>query len=276
MESAVVISAIVLSFNSKKFIEKCVRELVISFDNSNIAGEVIVVDNGSEDGCVEILKSLQIEFSSQLNVIYLDDNTGTTYSRNLAMKVANGEYFVVLDSDAYMNASTIKGMMNWLKTHEEYGLVAPQLTFPDGRYQLSVDSFPTLTRKAQRFFWLKKMEDAKTVNLTEEHDIDYAISACWMFPRSVYEAIGGLDENIFYAPEDVDYCLRIWKHGKKIAYLPKYCIVHDARELSRGFKLNKFVYLHIKGLIYYFIKHRYFFSLQRLNKRLNKSAHMRN
>jgi len=274
MESVLDISAIVLSFNSKKFIEKCVRDLIISFETCSLKGEVIVVDNGSTDGCVDILKDLLNEFPAHINVIYLDENTGTTYSRNLAMKVAKGYYFVVLDSDAYMNANTMKGMMHWLNSHEEYGLVAPQLTFPDGRYQLSIDSFPTLIRKAQRFFWLKKIEGEKAIDLTEEYDIDYAISACWMFPRSIYKAIGGLDENIFYAPEDVDYCLRIWKHGKKIAYLPRYSIVHDARELSRGFKFNKFVYLHIKGLIYYFIKHRYFLNLHFLYKRLNKATHM--
>ncbi|NQZ87213.1 MAG: glycosyltransferase family 2 protein [Colwellia sp.] len=268
------ISAIVLSFNSKQFIEKCVRDLVNSFDDCDYQGEVIVVENGSTDGCVEILKLLESEFPEVLNVIYLEKNTGTTYSRNLAMRASIGEYFVILDSDAYMNQFVLKGMIDWLRQHEEYGLVAPQLTFPDGRYQLSIDSFPTVTRKIRRFFMLKQMETTQNIDLDSVYDIDYAISACWMFHRSIYEDIGGLDEKIFYAPEDVDYCLRIWKHGKKIAYLPMYSLVHDAREVSRGFKFNKFVYLHVKGLMYYFIKHRYFFNLKSLYKRLNKTVHM--
>jgi len=269
------ISAIVLSFNSNQFIDRCVRDLINSFNECNLKGEVIVVENGSSDGCIATLCKLETEFSEQLRVIYLAKNTGTTYSRNRAMKVAKGQYFVILDSDAYMNADTLRGMKNWLDQHKNYGLVAPQLTFPDGRYQLSVDSFPTFTRKVKRFFMLKQMESKQTIDLSKNHDVDYAISACWMFPREIYDTLGGLDENIFYAPEDVDYCLRVWKSGKKIAYLPQFTLVHDAREVSRGFKLNKFVYLHIKGLIYYFFKHKYFFSLEQLYKRLNKLAHMK-
>lgn len=274
MRNIVDLSAIVLSFNSKQFIEKCVRDLITSFDSCGYEGEVIVVDNGSNDGCVQILKKLKDEFDERLKIIFLEHNTGTTYSRNLAMKVATGQYFVILDSDAYMNAKTLEGMKNWLSTHQEYGLVAPQLTFPDGRYQLSIDSFPTLSRKIQRFFLLKKMETTNQLDVNKTYDIDYAISACWMFPRIIYDEIGGLDEKIFYAPEDVDYCLRIWKQERKIAYLPMYSMVHDAREVSRGFKFNKFVYLHIKGLMYYFIKHRYLFSLKKLYKKINKNNHM--
>jgi len=269
------ISAIVLSFNSKQFIEKCVRDLIKSFDDCGYHGEVIVVENGSVDGCVDTLKQLELEFPQELNVIYLEKNTGTTYSRNLAMRASIGKYFVVLDSDAYMNKDALKGMKDWLEKHNEYGLVAPQLNFPDGRYQLSIDSFPTVTRKIKRFFMLKKMETTQNIDLDSAHEIDYAISACWMFPHSLYDSIGGFDENIFYAPEDVDYCLRTWENGKKIAYLPMYSLVHDAREVSRGFKFNKFVYLHVKGLMYYFVKHGYYLNLIHLYRRLKKKSHMK-
>ncbi len=264
------ISAVVLSFNSKVYIEKCVRELITSYEESQLSGEVIVIDNGSIDGSVEILKLLQQEFKQQLVVIYLKENTGTTYSRNLGLKKSKGDYIVILDSDAYMNASTLRGMKDWLANNPSYGLVSPQLTFPDGRFQLSVDTFPTFTRKLQRFFMLKKMEATQTMDLTQPRDIDYAISACWMFPRRIYDALGGLDENIFYSPEDVDYCLRIWAAGNRIAYLPQFSMVHDAQEISRGFKINKFTLLHVKGLMYYFLKHRYCFGLNRLYKKINR------
>jgi len=269
------LSAVVLSFNSKAYIEKCVRDLFDSYEKCNYQGEVIVVENGSVDGSANILRSLQIEFKDKLNVIYLDENFGTTRSRNLAFKASSGKMLLVLDSDAYMNATALRGLKTWLENNNDYGLIAPQLTFPDGRYQLSIDTFPTITRKIKRFFLLKQIENSQIIDFKSEYDIDYAISACWMFHRSLYDSIGGLDENIFYAPEDVDFCLRVWKSGQKIAYLPSYSIIHDAQEVSRGFKINKFVLLHIKGLIYYFIKHRYFFSLSSLYSKLHKNEHMK-
>jgi GT2 family glycosyltransferase len=268
------LSAVVLSFNSIAYIERCVRDLFDSYDKCNYQGEVIVIENGSSDGSVDILKNLQIEFEGKLQVIYSDENLGTTRSRNLGFKASKGEIIIVLDSDAYMNSEALEGLKLWLENKNDYGLIAPKLTFPDGRYQLSIDTFPTITRKVKRFFLLKQIENSQKIDFESNYDIDYAISACWMFRRSLYESIGGLDENIFYAPEDVDFCLRVWKSGKKIAYLPTYSIIHDAQEVSRGFKINKFVLLHIKGLIYYFIKHRYFFSLTSLYSKLHKNEHM--
>lgn len=264
------ISAVVLSFNSKRYIETCIRDLMQSYQQAKLNGEVIVIDNGSLDGCVALLKALQREFGQALKVEYLPKNTGTTYSRNLALKQAKGDYLLVLDSDAYMNGEALAGMHNWLASQPEVGMVVPKLTYPDGRFQLSVDVFPTLTRKIQRFFSLKSMERSTDVNTDQPQDVDYAISACWFFSRDAYKRVGLLDENIFYAPEDVDYCLRIWKAGLRIVYLPTFSVVHDAQEISRGFKINKFTLLHIKGLFYYFIKHRYMFSLQGLYRRIGR------
>jgi len=81
--------------------------------------------------------------------------------------------------------------------------------------------------------------------------------------------VGLLDEKIFYSPEDVDYCIRVWKAGFDIRYLPKYEIIHDAQEISRakGIRINFFTLSHIKGLLYLFLKHRYLFSGKKFSKR---------
>jgi GT2 family glycosyltransferase len=264
------VSAVVLSFNSKKYIETCVNSLVRSFDESKLAGEIIVIENGSTDGSISILRALQKKYPEYLQVIYLGANTGTTYSRNLGFAKSQGKFLLVLDSDAYMNAEALTGMKKWLEDHPEQGMVAPKLTYPDGRFQLSVDVFPTLTRKIERFFKLKQIEASDNVQITEPAIIDYAISACWMFPAEVYYQIGALDEKIFYSPEDVDFCLRIWKSGKKIAYLPQFVVVHDAQEKSRGFKVNYFTWLHIKGLAYFFRKHQYVLKLDNLYRKIRR------
>ena len=104
--------------------------------------------------------------------------------------------------------------------------------------------------------------------------VDYAISACWLLRKEIFFRVGLLDEKIFYSPEDVDYCIRVWKNGYQVHYVPQVSIVHDAQELSKpkGLFLNKFTFRHIKGLLYLFIKHKYVFSLEGLYKKINRAV----
>ena len=86
-------------------------------------------------------------------------------------------------------------------------------------------------------------------------------------------AVGNVDEKIFYSPEDVDYCMRVWKAGYQIVYAPSAVVVHDAQELSRSRIPNKFTFSHGLGLLYYFKKHQYWFSSARLRKQYSIPAH---
>lgn len=264
------VSVVILSFNSITYIEKCLTDLLLSFKESNLIGQINVVDNGSSDGSVNVLKSMLDKYPNDLSVIFQNFNTGTTQSRNKALNKSKGKYILVLDSDAYMNSVTLNKLVNYLEENSNVGLVAPALIYPDGRFQLSVDVFPTLIRKIKRYFTLRSLEENS--NRQNSGAVDYAISACWMLPRSVVDDVGLLDEKIFYSPEDVDYCIRVWKSGYQVHYLPSTRIVHDAQEISRpkGLFINKFTIRHIKGLIYLFIKHRYIFSLNSLYKKINR------
>lgn len=264
------VSAVVLSFNSKRYIETCVRSLMQSYDACGLTGEVLVVENGSVDGSVEILRRLQGEFGTRLKVFYLPENTGTTRSRNLALREAQGTAILILDSDAYMNPQALTAMLAYQRLNPRAGMVAPRLIYPSGKFQLSVDVFPTVARKAQRFFALRSLEAREPPSAAGP--VDYAISACWLLSSEAVKATGLLDERIFYSPEDVDYCIRLWRAGFQVHYFPEVSVVHDAQEISRpkGFGINKFTIRHAKGLAYLFAKHRYCFSLGSLYRRLGR------
>ena len=110
-----------------------------------------------------------------------------------------------------------------------------------------------------------------------EGPVDCAISAFWMMPAHVQEEVGLLDEKIFYSPEDIDYCIRVWKAGYRIDYLPGVSMVHDAQEISRakGFTINAFTLSHAKGLIYLFFKHKYFLSAKALRSKIERNISAR-
>jgi GT2 family glycosyltransferase len=265
------ISAVVLSFNSSRYIEKCVRSLLHCQEVSGLSIEILVIENGSVDGSVEILKKLEQEVGAALQVTYLPQNTGTTFSRNIALRKAVGASILVLDSDAYLNPDALVAMLAYQKARPQAGLVAPRLIYPSGKFQLSVDVFPTVGRKLQRLVALKQMEQREPP--ASAGPVDYAISACWLLSRQAVERTGLLDERIFYSPEDVDYCIRLWAAGFEVHYLPDVSVVHDAQEISRpkGLGINSFTLRHAKGLAYLFFKHRYGLSLSGLHRRLKRA-----
>ncbi len=265
------ISAIVLTYNSVRYIEKCIDSLLETLPKIGKNSEIFIVDNGSGDGTLDVIESYRSRYPEQIKTILFNENRGTTYSRNAALKQATGEYILILDSDAYVNNVAVESLVKLLKTHPKWGIICPKLTYSSGRFQISVDQFPTLLRKAKRFLFLKGMEDKSSpYDYKLRMPVDYAISAFWLFRRELLDEVGYLDEDIFYSPEDVDFCLRVWESGYQVIYEPSVSIVHDAQEISRGFKLNKFVFSHIFGLLYLFRKHRYGFGLRKIYKRLRR------
>jgi GT2 family glycosyltransferase len=268
------LSIVILSFNSSRHIEKCLSHVFDSLKCLDKKAEVFVVDNGSSDGSLDIIDGFQKQFSEVLNVIKFESNTGTTYSRNAALKQVKGDFILVLDSDAYITADAISRLTLYLAQAPDVGMAVPRLFYGSGNYQISCDVFPTLWLKAKRFLFLKKMEEkGDALSLVDKPtEVDYAISACWMLSRRCFKSVGLLDEKIFYSPEDVDYCLRVWQAGLAINYLPSVSVVHDAQELSRGFKLSRFHFSHLKGLLYLMFKHKYFWGLSSLYKRLGKDS----
>lgn len=254
------ISFIILTWNSERHIKNCLKSILCTVSQQEYLYEIFVVDNGSTDNTREILASMVNAHNGIIKPIFFNHNIGTTFSRNQALKVASGQYLCILDSDVIVHPNSIQQLINALKSSPEIGLIAPRLLYADGRLQKSTDDFPTILTKIIRFFFLKQQEakEAKNPSQKKASYVDYAIAAFWVFPRKILEDVGLLDENIFYAPEDVDFCLRIWEAGYCIKYDPVVSSTHDAQEISRGFKVNKALLEHTKGLFYFFKKHRYF------------------
>ena len=267
-------SVVILTFNSVNHIETCLNHLTDSFSSISADYEVLVYDNGSEDGTREVLQSYS-EVNHRLQVTWSERNVGTTVSRNSCLREATGKFVIVLDSDAYVNPEAIWALTEYLRSNPAVGIVVPKLVYPDGRFQISTDKFPTLFRKFKRFLFLKHMEaTVKEPNADEIAKVDYAISAFWMFQRELLDSVGLLDEEIFYSPEDVDFCIRVWLAGYEIRYQPSVSVVHDAQEISRskGVKINRFTLSHIKGMFYLFNKHRYgVFGIRSLLRRIEAS-----
>lgn len=265
------LSFIILTWNSKIHIGRCIDSLFRTVDQSQLPFEILVIDNGSSDGTIEVIEKYAAISPDVVKPTFLPLNAGTTHSRNIALKQAKGDYLCILDSDVELLEGTIEHLVTSLRHDPSIGIIAPRLIYEDGRLQKSTDEFPTIITKFFRFFFLKmqeKVEQAKNKN-DIAREVDYAISAFWLFRHSLVDRVGLLDENIFYAPEDVDYCLRIWQSGLRILYDPKVSAIHNAQEISRKFRINRATIDHLKGLAYYFKKHGYYIMKPLFTKKLS-------
>jgi GT2 family glycosyltransferase len=253
------ISFIILTWNSERYIDECISSVIQKCEDEKVDYEIFVVDNGSSDKTKDILR----KYNGKIGIIWLERNYGTTYSRNSGLKRANGDIICFLDSDAILKKGEITSIWQKLLSDINIGIIAPKLLLPDGSVQRSIKKFPSLWHKVLKlkkiFFGIepKLNERYKEIPSNEEVSVDSAISACWFFRKELTETVGFLDEKIFYSPEDLDYCIRMWKSGKSILYYPFFTVLHHTQQISHK-KMN-FIPIHFKGLIYYFTKHKYLY-----------------
>lgn len=264
------ISFVILTWNSEKYIDNCLKSI---FDMKNIEKEVFVVDNGSTDSTRSIIEKYNV------NTIFLDKNMGTTYPRNLAIKQRNKnfEFLCVLDSDTQINEKAFINMIDILRSDSEFAMAGPVMYNKNNELQITAKRFPTFQIKLFKAIPLKsiqkigvQLERYDFDNHAEYSEVDHIISACWLIKNTAAEKTGLLDEKIFYAPEDNDYCMRMRKNGYKIVFVHKSKIIHDTQRISHKKIFSYINYMHIKGLIYYFFKHKYLFKAPKFRMRGEK------
>lgn len=264
-----------LTYNSGENVQDSIQSIIHAMDGNAVENyEIIVVDNGSTDDT-----RTQLEKSAcngKLRTIYLDRNTGTTVSRNIALRLVRGKYICIMDSDVIIRKWDVDESLRHID--QNTCLLAPRLCYPDARVQQSVKRFPTLTTKL-----LKLLKIFFAMNVFANKDfypkfpfqdatrVETAISAVWLFPATFLETVGFFDENIFYSPEDIDYCVRIQLAGYPVYYYPLIEAIHHTQQISHKSPFSRLSLSHLWGLLYYFRKHRYFLSADRLRDRIIRS-----
>lgn len=254
------LSFVILTWNSEKYLSPCLDSLIQQCSKENISWEIVIVDNGSTDGTQSIAQRYSGKYTDRIHLIPLKKNHGTTYPRNLGLKMAEGQTCCILDSDTEFNFGSIRNVINIL-LNQRIGMVVPQLLLPGNIIQNSVKKFPTFWDKISKIpgIFLNKKVSSKdfyeSFPFYESRPVDTAISACWFFKKTLLDTVGFLDENIFYAPEDVEYCLRVNKSGLQIVYYPLVSISHHTQQISHQKPFSKVSRSHFIGLLYYFKKH---------------------
>lgn len=254
------ISFIIVSWNVRELLRRALQSILD--DTPAYRVEIIVVDNASTDGTVEMLRS---EFSSatcpDLRVIANPTNVGFTRANNQGLEIAQGDFLFLLNPDTELNPGTMRVLVEYLNAPAQarVGIVGPQLVRADGSLQSSRRRFPTLRIAMGEAIYMARRSHTPRVlrayymqeqGVTEIQDVGWIVGAAMFVRRAVYEKIGGLDERFFMYSEEVDWCLRAHQAGWRVVFNPNARVVHHEGKSSEQVVAQRDIYYHSSKVRY--------------------------
>ncbi len=252
------VSVVLITWKMKDRLERLLDSLTEV--SSGFSYEIIIVDNNSQDGTIEMLKQKY----PAVVLIKNEKNLGVAPARNQGLRVATGRYILILDADMEFGENSILKLLQFIEGKKECGLAAAKLVYDDGDLQYSCKKFPTifslLSRRLEGIGFVKNSKLLRNHLMSDwDHneisEVDYVIGACQMIRKEVIEKIGYYDDKIFYGPEDIDFCLRVWRAGWKVMYYPFTSIVHFEQRITKKTLFSKITLKHLLGIYYIFKKY---------------------
>ncbi len=213
------LSIIIISFNTADITVNCLKSIYQDKGLKDIPYEIIVIDNASTDDSIKNIQKFPI------TLIQNKTNLGFGKANNQGLKIAQGQYILLLNSDTIILHSAISQSLNWLSSHPEAHCCTAQLLNQDKTIQASGGYFPNLLNI---FTWCTRLDDLPLINLfvkpfhphppnfytkdkfyLHDHPQDWVTGAFMLFRKSVYDSLGGFDENFFMYGEEYEYLYRI-------------------------------------------------------------------
>ncbi len=230
-EKAVDLSIVVLSWNVREMLAECLRSLPGAAGAWWARAEVVVVDNASTDGSLQMVRE---EFP-EVRVLALQENRGFSAGNNAGIRASGGRFVLLLNPDTAARPGSIEAMCEHMEVQPDVGVVGPRLLNADGSLQPSRRRFPTLAialvestplqrvfsgAGMLRHFYLNDRPDGET------QDVDWLSGAALLCRRETLEQVGLFDPGYFMFSEEVDLCRRVRDAGWRVVYLPEAEITH--------------------------------------------------
>ena len=251
------LTIIIVSFNVREYLDQCLQSVKKALQG--IDGEIIVVDNQSEDDTVEYVRAHHPE----VQVIESGGNVGFARANNLGIRQSDSEYVLLLNPDTVVGLHTLTDVLEFMDSHEMVGAAGVQMLNADGTKAMEsrrgrptpivsfykmcglADLFPR-SRTFARYYmsWLSWYEPA---------EIDVVSGAFFFVRRKALDEVGLLDEDFFMYGEDIDLSCRLLNAGWHNCYLPSR-IVHYKGGCTDKTTV-RYVRVFYNAMIIYFRKH---------------------
>ncbi|PIY68931.1 hypothetical protein COY90_03290 [Candidatus Roizmanbacteria bacterium CG_4_10_14_0_8_um_filter_39_9] len=250
------LSVIIISYNTKQITRDCLESVYKSLnDPGSPTFEVIVVDNVSKDGSVEMFLGYEKKYDN-FTLLANNENVGFARANNQANKIAKGTHILLLNSDTVILKDAISSMFNYYTKHPEIHFLGPKLFNVDMTPQASAAAFysPAVVFAAlflRGDYWgLTRNSPDSTMQ------VDWVSGACILCKKEYYDAIGGFDEGIFMYMDEVDMLFRAKKKGLITFFYHKAHVIHLGSASSKSSVKRTAPILQVyKGFRYFYEKH---------------------
>ncbi len=252
------LSVIIVSWNVKNLLKKCL-ESIFKYQG-NIALEIIVADNASKDGTVEMIKK---EFP-QVELIPNASNLGFAAANNQGILKSSGDFLLILNPDTEIIKDSLTKILEFMKKNYQIGITGCKHLNPDWTIQPSVRRFPTfwplffiITKIAKIFPNIPVVYHylAKNFDYKISQPVDQVAGSCMLLRKQTIDEIGLFDENFFIWFEEVDLCQRAKAAGWQVWYNHNAEIIHHGGQSFSQELAWKKQHLFLKSAWYYLKKH---------------------
>lgn len=223
------VSVIIVNYNTTALTSACIKS-VIKF--TNIPIEIILIDNGSADRSIELLKD---EFP-ELILILNKENKGFGAANNLGISQAKADYLFLLNSDTLLVSDAVGSFLKFMedKNHQHVACCGGSLISPKGEKQIAYGNFPSLAEIFASLgpgifyknYYSKHLSSGVKVYKNQPHRVDYISGADFFVRKSVLKEVGLFDEDFFLYFEETELAFRIQNKGYISFVLPDVHIIH--------------------------------------------------
>jgi GT2 family glycosyltransferase len=253
------LSIVIVNSNSWNYLRNCIES--IRMHSEGIDYEIIVIDNSSTD---ESVGNIRIYFPEAV-LIANKENVGFPVANNQGFAIAKGKYLLALNPDTVVKEDTLQKSIDVLESNENIGCLGVKTLRSDGAILLHcARRFPTLWGAFWEMFYIDKLfgswrflnsSDMPYWDHCDSRDVDMLHGGYMMFPRSIYEQVGGFNTKVKLFYEDIEYCARMRKAGYRIHYLADAEIVHFVGKSTAKAKRAWIIRMQYDALYYFFYEY---------------------
>ena len=217
------ISIIIVNYKVKEYIIPCI-ESIYKHTSKSLRYEILVIDNNSNDGSIDAIKS---QFS-EVKIYENTENIGFSKAVNQGAETAIGKYIFILNPDTKLIEDSISILFTFLEKHKTVAVAGPALVTESGIKQQSYWKEPTLINTILSIYHLDFLNYKKNYR-NEIGDktilVDSISGGAFFVQKDVFQNLNGYHPNLFWM-EDIDFCTKVRKLDNKIIYYPETKIIH--------------------------------------------------